>query len=234
MLFTSDDAGCGRVAAGGCKREGKHKRNSMSTKNRKRPGGVARVAKKLGLSAFLILTFGAYAAEHGATGGAAKPADVAALAPSGAAAGDASGQPPVATTGPSPDNAAAAPAAPTTGPAQPAPTATPASAPTATAQPQVASNGLKDGTYTGPSVDVQWGLVQVQATIQGGKITNVQFLQFPSDRRTSQRINAQADPWLQQEAIQAQSANVDLISGATLTSEGFAQSLQGALDAARS
>ena len=71
--------------------------------------------------------------------------------------------------------------------------------------------------------------MQVQATVQNGKIAQVQFLQYPTDRRTSQQINAIAVPDLQQEAIQAQSANVDIISGATLTSEGFQMSLQSAL-----
>ena len=52
----------------------------------------------------------------------------------------------------------------------------------APAAPSTASGGYKDGTYTGPVVDVNWGYVQVQATIQGGKISNVQFLQYPSDR----------------------------------------------------
>lgn len=91
----------------------------------------------------------------------------------------------------------------------------------------------KNGTFTGPAVNAYYGLVQVQVVIQGGKISNVQFLQYPNDRRTSQQINSQVMPWLQQEAIQAQSANVDLISGATLTSEGFANSLQAALLSAK-
>ena len=91
------------------------------------------------------------------------------------------------------------------------------------------ASGYKSGTFTGPAVDVNYGLVQVQATVQNGKIADVQFLQYPSDRRTSQQINAIAMPYLQQEAIQAQSANVDIISGATLTSEGFQMSLQSAL-----
>jgi uncharacterized protein with FMN-binding domain len=91
----------------------------------------------------------------------------------------------------------------------------------------------KDGTYTGSEADAYYGLVQVQATVQGGKITSVNFLEYPNHRRTSQQINDQVMPWLQQEAIQAQSAQVDLISGATLTSEAFATSLQAALNAAR-
>ncbi len=72
--------------------------------------------------------------------------------------------------------------------------------------------------------------MQVQATIQSGKIANVQFLEFPSDRRTSVEINNVAVPYLEQEAVQAQSANVDVISGATLTSEAFMMSLQNALE----
>jgi len=91
----------------------------------------------------------------------------------------------------------------------------------------------KNGTYTGPEVNAFYGLVQVQVTIQNGKIANVQFLDYPRDRRTSQRINSQVMPWLTQEAIQAQSANVDIISGATLTSEAFANSLQSALQSAK-
>ncbi len=91
----------------------------------------------------------------------------------------------------------------------------------------------KNGTYTGPSVNVYYGNVQVQVVIQNGKIANVTFLDYPHDRRTSQMINNQAMPWLTQEAIQAQSANVNLISGATLTSEGFANSLQAALQTAQ-
>jgi uncharacterized protein with FMN-binding domain len=90
----------------------------------------------------------------------------------------------------------------------------------------------KDGTYQGPAIDAYYGLVQVQATIKGGTIHDVQFLQYPNDRRTSQQINSIAMPYLQQEAIQAQSAQVNIISGATLTSEGFAISLQSALQSA--
>jgi uncharacterized protein with FMN-binding domain len=99
--------------------------------------------------------------------------------------------------------------------------------PTATPQGQ-----YKDGVYTGPTVDAFYGLVQVQATVQDGKLSQVQFLNYPHDRRTSQQINSQAMPWLTQEAIQVQSANVNIISGATLTSQAFAQSLYDALNQA--
>ena len=91
----------------------------------------------------------------------------------------------------------------------------------------------KDGTYKGPQVDAYYGIVEVQVNVQQGKIANVQFLQYPQDRRTSAQINSIAVPDLQQEAIQAQSANVNIISGATLTSEGFMMSLNAALNSAK-
>ncbi len=92
----------------------------------------------------------------------------------------------------------------------------------------------RDGQYTGNVENAYYGNVQVKAIIQGGKITDIQWLDYPQDRRTSQMINSQATPWLKQEAIQAQSAQVDFISGATLTSNAFVQSLQSALAQAQS
>jgi uncharacterized protein with FMN-binding domain len=95
------------------------------------------------------------------------------------------------------------------------------------------SSGMyRDGVYTGQNVNAFFGIVQVKAVIQGGKITDVQFVNYPHDRRTSVFINSQAIPWLTQEAIQAQSAQVDIISGATLTSRAFIESLQSALNEA--
>lgn len=93
-------------------------------------------------------------------------------------------------------------------------------------------SGYKDGTYTGDNVDAYYGFVQVKVTVGNGKITDVSFLNYPSDRRTSIYINSQAMPYLQQEAISAQSAQVNLVSGATQTSIGFRKSLQSALDQA--
>jgi uncharacterized protein with FMN-binding domain len=114
---------------------------------------------------------------------------------------------------------------PTDAPTDVPPTSVPA--PTATPEGQ-----YKDGTYDGPVVDAYYGNVQVEAIIRGGKITDVQFLDYPKDRRTSRSINQRVMPWLTQEAVQVQNANVDLISGATFTSQAFAQSLQSALDQA--
>jgi uncharacterized protein with FMN-binding domain len=85
-------------------------------------------------------------------------------------------------------------------------------------------------TITGPVVGTDYGSVQVQVTLQGSRIVDVQALQLPSDRSRSARISQYAGPKLRQEALQAQSANIDVVSGASYTSEGYAQSLQGALD----
>ena len=98
--------------------------------------------------------------------------------------------------------------------------------PTATS---TTNSGYKDGSYTGSVADAQWGVVQVKAVIQGGKITQVEFLQYPNDRNRSININNYADPQLSSEAIQAQSANVDIVTGATDSSEAFIQSLTDAL-----
>jgi uncharacterized protein with FMN-binding domain len=91
----------------------------------------------------------------------------------------------------------------------------------------------KDGSYTGSVQDAYYGSVLVQAVIRGGKITDVIFLQSPSDNRTSQYINSQAMPVLRQEAIQAQGANVNGVSGASATSPAFIASLTDALNQAK-
>lgn len=91
----------------------------------------------------------------------------------------------------------------------------------------------KDGSYTGSVADAQWGYIQVKAVIQSGKITDVQFLQYPNERNRSVEINAYADPQLTQEAIAAQNAQVDIVTGATDTSEAFIQSLSDALTQAQ-
>lgn len=103
----------------------------------------------------------------------------------------------------------------------------------ATATPQSVMNGYKDGTYQGDVADAFYGNVQVAVTISGGKITDVTFLQYPNDRSTSIEINTQAMPFLKQEALAAQSANVDIVTGASQTSRAFIESLTSALSKAR-
>jgi uncharacterized protein with FMN-binding domain len=87
-------------------------------------------------------------------------------------------------------------------------------------------------TVDGDPVDNQYGTVQVRVTLQGNAITAVTALQMPFDRERSQYISQQAEPYLRQEALQAQSAQINLVSGATYTSDSYAQSLQSALDKA--
>ncbi len=92
----------------------------------------------------------------------------------------------------------------------------------------------KDGAYTGPVVDAYYGLMQIQAIIKGGRLDSIRVLKYPNDRRTSIFINRQALPMLRNEVITAQSANVDIVSGATLSSEAFIQSLGAAMSQAAS
>lgn len=110
-------------------------------------------------------------------------------------------------------------------------TNTPVAAGTAppTAKPQ---GKYKDGTFTGSVADAFYGNVQVQAVISGGRLTNVNWLQYPNDRQTSIEINSQAMPLLTQEAISVQSARVDGVSGASATSAAFIESLGSALNQA--
>jgi uncharacterized protein with FMN-binding domain len=84
----------------------------------------------------------------------------------------------------------------------------------------------------GPEVDNPYGPVQVEITLQGRRMVDAQALQLPSDRRFSRQISDYVGPILRQEALKAQNANIDIISGATFTSEAYARSLQAALDSA--
>ncbi len=87
----------------------------------------------------------------------------------------------------------------------------------------------KDGEYAGDSFDAYWGRIQITAKIQNGKISEIKIMDYPSDRITSERINSEALPVLISEAIQSQEPQVDVVSGATDSSNAFRQSLQSAL-----
>ena len=87
-------------------------------------------------------------------------------------------------------------------------------------------------TFAGDAVMTRYGAVQVQITVSGGKITAADVLQVPWQDRHDQMINSQAVPVYNSEAVQAQSADIDVVSGATVTWEGYTQSLQSAIDAA--
>ena len=99
-----------------------------------------------------------------------------------------------------------------------------------TAAPKAASGA--SGTFTGAAADTRFGAVQVQITVSNGKITNVTAPQYPTESFRDQQINAQAIPYLIQETLQAQSANIQGVGGASYTSEGFYQSLVSALSKA--
>jgi uncharacterized protein with FMN-binding domain len=87
-------------------------------------------------------------------------------------------------------------------------------------------------TVNGTVAQTRWGPVQVQVTIENGKITDVKALQYPNGNGRDYEINSYALPQLHDEVIAAQSAHVDGVSGATVTSDGYTQSLQAALDSA--
>ncbi|WP_040535320.1 FMN-binding protein [Schleiferilactobacillus shenzhenensis] len=93
--------------------------------------------------------------------------------------------------------------------------------------------GLKDGTYTGKSVDTPHGAVQLQIVVKSGQISTVNVLAYPNEERRSEQINAQALPVLKEEALKAQSGAIQQVSGATETSDGFQESLQNAVTLAQ-
>lgn len=97
------------------------------------------------------------------------------------------------------------------------------------AQPVKSTKGIADGAYKGAAFDAYFGMVQVQANIQGGRLASVKVLKYPSGKNTSRRINRTALPILEQEVVRAQSTNVNLVSGATLTSRAYLRSLKSAL-----
>jgi len=105
------------------------------------------------------------------------------------------------------------------------------STPTASPAANGGSTSTASGTFSGSVVSNPYGDVQVQITIQNGKITDVQALSLPSGGHSG-RISDYVAPILRSQALAAQSASIDGVSGATFTSEAYAQSLQGALDAA--
>ncbi|MER5751830.1 FMN-binding protein [Streptomyces sp. NPDC002088] len=92
------------------------------------------------------------------------------------------------------------------------------------------STGTK--SVTGDSIQTRWGPVQVRITLKDGKLTEVTAVTYPQENPRDQEINSYAIPELRREALAAQSAEIDTVSGATYTSDGYRQSLQSALDSA--
>jgi uncharacterized protein with FMN-binding domain len=114
-------------------------------------------------------------------------------------------------------------------------TAAPAPSSTASASspaPSGTSSSSSSSTYTGSVAQTRWGPVQVEITVQSGKITDVSVLQQPNGNQRDVEINDQALPVLISDTLDAQSAKIDMVSGATVTSDGYLTSLQSALDQA--
>jgi uncharacterized protein with FMN-binding domain len=125
---------------------------------------------------------------------------------------------------------AAVPPTPSAGNVAPSPSASPLATPDASPSPS--GPAVINGTFTGSDVPNRFGDVVVRVVISNGHISDVQAVQLPTDRAESAYISQVAGPMLRSEALQAQSANIDIISGATYTSESYAQSLESALQQA--
>ena len=119
-----------------------------------------------------------------------------------------------------------------TGPATGSSSAAPSTTPSAAGTPTPAASTPATRTITGDSVDTRFGPVQVQITVQNGSLTAVNAVVYPQDTPRDVEINSYAIPMLNQEASTAKGAQIDMISGATYTSEGYLGSLQSALDKA--
>lgn len=120
--------------------------------------------------------------------------------------------------------------------ATPSASTTPTASASAPASPSgaapAATSGLTDGTFTGSATNTRYGPVQVQITVTGGKIVDVQAVEYPTDNSRDRQINERAIPQLVSETLNAQSADIHLVSGATYTSQGYLDSLQSAIDQA--
>ncbi|WP_406183783.1 FMN-binding protein [Streptomyces sp. NBC_01006] len=112
----------------------------------------------------------------------------------------------------------------------------PPRSPTASSSPRTpgtsAPGTSTTGTFTGDPIDTRYGTVQVAATLSQGKITSITVLRAPDRGGRDQQISSYALPRLTEEAIGAQSAQIDAVSGASYTSQGYIESLQSALDQA--
>ena len=95
------------------------------------------------------------------------------------------------------------------------------------------TGAYRDGNYTGQRYDAYWGNVQLRVVVANGMIMTVQVLDYPHDRRTSQQINRFALPVLAREVVQAQGVRVNVVSGATLTTIAYLNSLRSALQQAQ-
>ena len=111
------------------------------------------------------------------------------------------------------------------------PTTEPSSSPSASSS-SASGTSSAAKTYTGDVAQTRWGPVQVEITVKSGTITAVDVVQYPNENHKDAEINDYALPVLVQDTLKAQSAEIDMVSGATVTSDGYVESLQSALDQA--
>ncbi|MFF4361628.1 FMN-binding protein [Streptomyces sp. NPDC001604] len=148
-------------------------------------------------------------------------------APSAAAPTDSAAPAPTDTATAAPTDPAS-PSSPCT--SAPAPASPTAAAPSSSAP--ATGSGLKNGTFKGALAQNEYGTIQTTVTVSGGRITDV-TASFPTTPARSAQINSRAIPALRQEALTAQSASIDAVSGASFTTASYKQSLQSAIDAAK-
>jgi uncharacterized protein with FMN-binding domain len=115
-------------------------------------------------------------------------------------------------------------------PTAPAPTSTGSASSSTPSSSPAATKPAATKTVTGDSINTRWGPVQVKITVSNGKITSATAVDYPENNPRDEQINATAIPTLQQESIGQSTSKIDMVSGATYTSEGYIQSLQSALD----
>ena len=149
--------------------------------------------------------------------------------------GDGTGSSPAAGTDPaaSPTD----PASPTDQAPSPSPSGDGGQPPAQSSQPAPTTKAAPTpqgvtGTFTGNRVQTQWGPVRVRITVQNGHIVRAQAIEYPNDNGHDLEINSWAVPQLQDETVQAGSAQIQSLGGATVTSMGYISSLQSALDKA--
>ncbi|MEV7978491.1 FMN-binding protein [Streptomyces sp. NPDC086519] len=145
----------------------------------------------------------------------------------GASTGPASPSGPSCPAPSTPPCSCASPSASAPAPAAPAP-----SVPGSPARPSKPGSGLRDGTFKGAASTNQYGTIQTTVSVSGGRITEVTAT-YPTSPAMTSQINARAIPALRKEALTAQSATIDSVSGATYTSSSYKKSLQSAIDAAK-
>ena len=111
-------------------------------------------------------------------------------------------------------------------------TPTPVTTASASTSSSSSASSTGSGTATGDAVSTQYGDVQLKVTISDGRITSVEAVELPSNEPKSSEISSYSEPLLRQSALAKQSANIDAVSGATYTSDGYKTALQSALDKA--